>query len=85
MIPSLFEMLGGAVQTLSAVRRWVAFWGPVGDAPALIGPFLAIGSVLTLAILTGIAITSLATFLVTLLVLYLVLTEVFDISIELNA
>lgn len=85
MIPSVFEFVETAVQAVTTVRRWVAFWGPVADVPALMSPFLAIGSILMLAMLTGIAISSLATFVVTLLVLYLVLTELFGVTVDLNA
>ena len=83
---ALFQLLDSAVSGWADARRWLAFWGPVTTSPAsvLVGPLLALASVLSLALLTGLAVGSLATLLVTLVVLYLLLTEVFGISVDLQ-
>jgi hypothetical protein len=60
----------------------MAFWGPVTPAPAVVAPLLAVASVLMLALVTGIAVGSLATLIIALLALYLILTEVFGLSID---
>jgi hypothetical protein len=85
MVPQLLQLLEQAFVGVGAVRRLIAFWGPVTDAPtALLGPLLAVGSVLMLALLSGVAIGTLATLIVTLTALYLLLTDVFGVSIDLN-
>ena len=82
MLINLVEFVDNALWTLQTARRWAAFWGPVTSAPALVGPFFALGSVLMLAVLTGLAIGSLTTLIVALLALYIILTEVFGVSID---
>jgi len=84
MVDQILQLVERAVAGAVAARRVLAFWGPVTSAPALVTPLLAIGSVLTLALLTGVAIGALSTLIVTLVVLYLVLTEVFGITINVN-
>ena len=82
MLTQLLQLVEQAVAGFDTARRVLAFWGPVAAVPALLGPFLAIGSVLTLALLTGVAVGALSTLIVTLVVLYLLLTEVFGVSID---
>lgn len=75
-------MMLGVADVAITVRRWLAFWGPVGDASAWLTPLVAVGSVLSLAVLTGVAVGALATLLVLLLALYYLLTEVFGVAVE---
>lgn len=83
MFPQVLELVQSAFAGVSTVQRWFAFWGPVAvSGPALLGPFLALSSILTLALLTGVAAGALATLIVALLALYLLLTEVFGVSID---
>jgi hypothetical protein len=80
---NLADLVDNALAAIRSARRWVAFWGPVTSAPALVGPFVALASVLMLAVVTGLAIGSLATLIIALVVLYILLTEVFGVSIDL--
>ena len=83
MFPQLLQLVEQALAGANAVRQLLAFWGPVADTPAaLMGPLLAIGSVLMLALLTGVSVGALATLIVTLTALYLLLTDVFGVSID---
>jgi len=83
MFPQLLQLVEQALAGANIVRQLLAFWGPVSDAPAaLMGPLLAVGSVLMLALLTGISVGALATLIVALTALYLLLTEIFGISID---
>jgi hypothetical protein len=84
MFPLLQDLVENAFAAAGTARQWVAFWGPVTTVPIAVAPFVAVGSVLALAILTGIAVAALATLIVALLVLYLLLTEIFGVSVELN-
>lgn len=47
-------------------------------------PAVTVGSVLSVVLLSGVAITALGTFLVALIALYMLLVEVFGVSIELQ-
>jgi hypothetical protein len=82
MFAQLVELLDTALTGMAVARRFLAFWGPVKEVPALVAPFLAIASVLALALMSGVAVGALATAIVALLVLYLLLTEVFGVSID---
>jgi hypothetical protein len=84
MFAQLQELLDGTLSGIATARRVLAFWGPVTDTSSLVAPLLAIASVLMLALLTGIAVASLGTLIVALMILYLLLTEVFGITIDVN-
>lgn len=77
-------MLEQALAAATLGRRLLGFWGPMGNADALFGPLAAISSVLLLAMLTGVAVGSLSTLILSAAVLYYVLTEVFGVSFEFN-
>jgi hypothetical protein len=85
MLSQLVQLIERTVSVATAARRWVAFWGPVTEAPVLLTLVLALGSVLALALLTGIAGGSLAVLIVVLIALYVLLTDVFGFSIEFSA
>lgn len=82
MFSQFLQLVERTVAVVSAAQRWVTFWGPVTEAPMLLAPFLAVGSVLSLALLAGVAAGSLAILIVALMALYVLLTEIFGISIE---
>ena len=84
MSSPLWQLVDQALHGVVAARRLLAFWGPVADVPALLDPLLAIASVLMLALLTGVAIGALSKLIVALVVLYLILREVFGVSIDVN-
>ena len=85
MFSQLVQLVERTVSVATTVQRWAAFWGPVTETPALLAPLLALGSVLTLALLTGVAAGSLAVLIIALMALYVLLTDVFGISIEPSA
>ncbi|MGD0947821.1 MAG: hypothetical protein ABSA52_10340 [Candidatus Binatia bacterium] len=84
MFSQLSQLIGRTVSVAATAQRWVAFWGPVTETPVLVTLFVALGSVLTLLLLTGIAAGSLAMLIIALTALYVLLTEVFGISIEIS-
>ena len=84
MFSQLQELIDRTLSGFTTLQRVLAFWGPVTDASSLVAPLLAIASVLMLALLTGIAIASLGTLIVALMILYLLLTEVFGVTIDIN-
>lgn len=65
----------------NAVQRLAGFWGPVVPLPTPVQALATIGTVLALVLTTGIALTSLALFLTSLLFAYLLLTQVFGVEI----
>ncbi|MFQ5664986.1 MAG: hypothetical protein ACE5I7_01000 [Candidatus Binatia bacterium] len=85
MLPQLLQLLDRAVAGVGVARRVLAFWGPVMDMPALLGSLFAVASVLTLALLSGVAVAALATLLVALMVLYLLLTQVFGVTVDVQS
>jgi len=84
MFSQLQQLIDRTLSGFATAQRVLAFWGPVTDASSLVAPLLAIVSVLMLAVLTGIAIGSLGTLIVALMILYLLLTEVFGVTIDIN-
>jgi hypothetical protein len=75
-----------------------AFWGEVREhgflpllepvppfnRPGFLSPAVAVGGLLAMMLFSGMAITALGSFLVALLALYLLLVQVFGVSIELH-
>jgi hypothetical protein len=84
MLSQLAQLIERTVSVATTAQRWVAFWGPVTEAPVLLTVVLALGSVLALALLTGIAAGSLVVLIIALMALYALLTDVFGLSIELS-
>ena len=84
MFTQLQQLIDTTLSGVATARRLIAFWGPVTDASSLVAPLLAIASVLMLALLTGIAVGSLGTLILALMILYLLLTEVFGVSFDVN-
>ncbi len=80
----LATMLLQAADAAVTVRRFIAFWGPLGDASAWLTPLVAVGSVLSLAILTGVAVGALVTLLITLMALYYLVSEIFGVSVDIR-
>lgn len=68
----------------NGAQQFVAIWAPVAAAPDLIAPFLAIASVLAVALLSGVAIAALSTLIIALAALHVLLTQVLGLSIEIN-
>lgn len=84
MFSQLQQLVERTLSGFTTAQRVLAFWGPVTDASSLVAPLLAIAAVLMLAVLTGIAVGSLGTLIVALMILYLLLTEVFGVSFDVN-
>ncbi len=57
--------------------------GPYNQA-GLLQPAVTVGGVLSVVLLSGVAVTALGTLLVALIALYLLLVEVFGVSVELH-
>jgi hypothetical protein len=76
-----------------------AFWGevrqhgllpllepvPPFNRPGFLSPAVAVGGLLAIVLLSGIAVTAFGSLLLTLLALYILLVEVFGFSVELTA
>lgn len=84
MFSQLLQIIERTAVVAVAAQRWVAFWGPVFElpVPVLMAPFLALTSVVSLALLAGVAASSVAVLIVVLVALYVLLTEVFGVSFE---
>lgn len=82
-LEGLDDVAGALRDGWSAVQRFAGFWGPVVTLPTPVQTVATIGTVLALVLMTGIALTSLALFLTSLLFLYLLLTQVFGVEISL--
>lgn len=82
-------ILGGLDDVANALRdgwgslqRFAGFWGPVVNLPMPVQAVATIGTLLALVAVTGVALTSLALLLTSLLFLYLLLTQVFGVEID---
>jgi hypothetical protein len=84
MFSQLLQLIDHTLAGVATAQRLIAFWGPVTDVSSLVTPLLAIASVLMLALLTGIAVGALGTLILALMILYLLLTEVFGVSFDVN-
>jgi hypothetical protein len=67
-------------QGVLSLLRPVAPW----NRPAFMAPVVTIGALLTFLMLSGMAVTALGALLTALLALYLLLVQVFGVSIELH-
>jgi hypothetical protein len=67
-----------------SVQRFVGFWGPVVAVPASLRPLAAVGTLISLLAITGVALGSLALFVTSVLFLYLLLSRIFGIEISLR-
>ena len=83
MVPRVLQLLEHALSGAALARQWIAFWGPVVDVRSVAAALLAVASVLALALLSGIAVSSLFSLVMTLAALYVLLTEVFGVTVEL--
>lgn len=79
-----FTLLERARYGWNGAQQLVAIWSPVAPIPNLIAPFLALASVLAVAVLSGVAIAALSTLILTLAALHIILTQVLGLTIEIN-
>jgi hypothetical protein len=63
------------------LRRSVAFWGPTVELPSWTAPAVAIGALIALALVSGIALVSLGVLLTALLTAHLLLDRIFGVSV----
>ena len=63
------------------LRRLVAFWGPVVELPSWTAPALAVGALIALALVSGVALVSLGVFLTALLTAHLLLDRILGVSV----
>ena len=85
MVTQFLQLVDDLLAGAAIAQRLLAFWGPVMPAPTLLGPLMALGSIVALALLSGLAVGSVATLIVALVALYLIVTEIFGVDIEINA
>jgi hypothetical protein len=78
----LFTLIERARYGWSGAQQFFAFWSPIMPIPDLITPFFAIASVISVALLAGVAIGALSTLLIALAALHLIITQVLGLSIE---
>jgi len=81
MLEQAFHLIRRTAAAATAVQNWVAFWSPTWKTRALAAPLASVAAVLSLALLSGIAVASLTILIVALVGLYLLLTDIFGISI----
>ena len=79
MNDSVAEYLDELWQRLNEVQRWAGFLSPVISLPAGLNPVASIGALIAVIVTTGLAVGALAALLSSLLVLYLLLTQVFGV------
>ena len=93
MMGSLLEQIGnqlwGAVNSLTEEARGgdlLSMLRPVApfNRPALLAPAMTVGALLTFLMLSGVALASMGALLVALLALYILLVQVFGVTIEIH-
>ena len=88
-LEQLGSQLWGAVSALTEEARGgnlLAMLRPVApfNRPALLAPAMTIGALLTFLMLSGVALASLGALLTALLALYVLLVQVFGVTIEIH-
>ena len=66
---------------LTEARRLAAGWGPAIEVPGWLSPAVTLGAVLGLVIASGVAVASLGVFLTALLAAFVLLENVFGLSL----
>ena len=85
MLGGLDDYVAGWRQGWTSLQRFAGFWGPVSPLPSPLQPLAVLGTILALAIITGVALSSLAVFVTSLLLLYLLMSQVLGIEISVVA
>jgi len=88
-IDDLGNQLWGVVESFGAEVRQQGFLSvlrPVApfNRPSFLAPAVTVGALVTFLLLSGVAVTALGALLTALLALYLLLVQVFGVSIELH-
>jgi hypothetical protein len=88
-LDQLSGQLWGAVDALTGEARsgnLLSMLRPVApfNRPALLAPVMTIGALLTFLMLSGIALASMGALLTALLALYVLLVQVFGVSVEIH-
>jgi hypothetical protein len=78
----LFTLIERLRYGWSGAQTFLAIWAPIAPIPNLIAPFLAIASVISVALLAGVAVAALSTLLIALAALHVIITQVLGLSIE---
>lgn len=74
-----------ALQGLAVANSALKFFTPLSTGPIALGPLWALGSLLALALLAGVAVGSLTTLLFAVVALYYVVTQVLGFTLEISA
>ena len=88
-IDELSKLVWGVVEAFGSEVRtqgFLSFLRPVApfNRPAFMAPAVTIGALLSFLMLSGVAVTALGALLTALLALYLLLVEVFGVTVELH-
>jgi len=88
-IEELGNQLWGVVEAFGTEARqqgFLSLFRPVApfNQPNFLAPLVTVGALLTFLMLSGVAVTALGALLTALLALYLLLVQVFGVSIELH-
>jgi hypothetical protein len=79
---SVFDAVGAEARG----QGWLALLQPVSpfNRPAFLAPAVTVGALLTFLLLSGVAVASLGALLTALIALYLLVVQVFGVSLELH-
>jgi hypothetical protein len=88
-IDELSNQVWGVVEAFGSEVRtqgFLSFLRPVApfNRPAFLAPAVTVGALLSFLMLSGVAVTALGSLLLALLALYLLLVQVFGVSIEVH-
>lgn len=84
MASALDDYVDALRDGLESLRHWVGFWGPVIEVPAALRPAAVLGTIIAVTAMTGVALTSLALLVASVLLLYLLLSQVFGFEFDLR-
>jgi hypothetical protein len=85
IISGFLSLAEDTVAAFSVANSLLRLFTPVSAGPLVMSPLWALGSILLLAVLTGVAASSLAALILAVVALAYVFTEVLGFSIEISA
>jgi len=84
MLPTFLKVMDDIVSGALLIQRVTTLLQPAAIASPMVATLAALASMLTLLLLSGVAIGSVMVLLTTVLALYFVLTEVLGITVEMT-
>jgi hypothetical protein len=75
-----------ALETEASTQGWLSLLRPVApfNRPSFLAPAVTVGALVSFLLLSGVAVAALGALLTALLALYLLLVQVFGVSVELH-